>query len=181
MRTQYTFIALLLLLFSVESSFANTPEPAAQAAEAKPAAAEEEVLPDAMSRLIKAPDIDIENIRDPFLSSFEKARIEEEKRFKKYKQRPENKRKRDVLESFDLSALTLVGTYKKSGKEWIASVQDPSGKAYTVRRGSYIGKLGGRVEKIDGTTIYVVEQALNPAGDLIDRQVTLTLSEVPKK
>ena len=171
MRFPYLFIPLLSLLFVLQPL-------SLQAAVEEPIDQESEAMPDAMSHLMVAPDVDIQNIRDPFLSSFEKNRIEEAKRFKNRRQLPENKRKREVLEFFDLSTLKLVATFKKSGGEWVASVQDNSGKAYTVRRGNYIGKRGGRIEKIDGKTVYLVEQAINPAGEIIDRQVTLTLSEV---
>jgi len=171
MRLPYLFIPLLSLLFLLQPL-------SAQAAVEEPIDQESEAMPDAMSHLMIAPDIDIQNIRDPFLSSFDKNRIEEAKRFKNRRLLPENKRKREVLEFFDLSTLKLVATYKKAGGEWVASVQDSTGKAYTVRRGNYIGKRGGRIEKIDGKTVYLVEQAINPAGEIIDHQVTLTLAEV---
>jgi len=172
MRIQYLLMPLLSLLLISQPLFANTPS------DAEPVVEEEDIMPDAMSRLMKAPDIDITNIRDPFLSSFEKTKLEEAKRFQNRRLLPENKRKREVLEFFDLSTLTLVGTYKRQGKGWVASVQDSTGKAYTVRRGNYMGKQGGQIEKIDGQTIYLVEQILNPAGEVVDRQITLTLSEV---
>ena len=171
MRISYLFMPLLSFMFLMQL-------PAVQAAVEEPTDQESEAMPDAMSHLMVAPNVDIENIRDPFLSSFEKNRIEEAKRFKNRRQLPENKRKREVLEFFDLSTLKLVATYKKAGGEWVASVQDSTGKAYTVRRGNYIGKRGGRIEKIDGQTIYLVEQTINPAGEIVDRQVTLTMAEV---
>ena len=188
MRTQYILIAMFSLFLMASTAQANTPENGADSAASNAATdstaeaasgktADEEALPDAMSRLIKAPEIDVDKIRDPFLSSIEKNRIEEAKRFKNRKMSPTNKRKRDVLESFDLTTLTLVGTYKKKGKDWVASIQDATGKPYTVRRGNYIGKNGGRIEKIDNQTIYIVEQVLNAAGDIVDRQVTLKLRE----
>ncbi|HID36833.1 MAG TPA: fimbrial assembly protein, partial [Ghiorsea sp.] len=30
----------------------------------------------------------------------------------------------------------------------------------------------------DGQTVYLVEQVINPAGEVVDRQTTLTLAEV---
>jgi len=164
----YAFLASLLM---AQPSWAAVEDTSASANE-------EPEMPDAMSRLMVAPNINMETIRDPFLSSFEKNRLDEAERFKRRKQLPSNKRKREVLESFDLSTLTLVATFKKAGRDWVASVQDTTGKAYTVRRGNYIGKRGGRVEKIDGQTVYLVEQMIDPAGDIIDQQVTLTLAEV---
>jgi len=171
MRIQYSLIALFSLLFIASPAFAASPP-------VSPATEEDAPMPDAMSRLMTAPNIDIANIRDPFLSSFEKNRLEEAKRFNNRKQLPSNKRTREVLEFFDLSTLSLVGTFKKKGKEWVASIQDTAGKAYIVRRGNYIGKRGGRIEKIDDQNVYLVEQAIDPAGEIIDRQVTLTISEV---
>ena len=167
-----------MLFLTACLSFLCLAQPLTAAVDEAKNATDEAEMPDAMSRLMKAPDIDIENIRDPFLSSFEKNRLDEAERFKNRKRLPSNRRKREVLEQFDLSTLTLVATFKKAGRDWVASVQDSTGKAYTVHRGNYIGKRGGRVEKIDGQTIYLVEQMINPAGEIVDRQVTLTLAEV---
>jgi Tfp pilus assembly protein PilP len=86
-------------------------------------------------------------------------------------------RPREVLENFDLATLKLVGIYKQ-GEERVAMVQDATGKGYIVRRGNYMGTNNGRIEKIDNNTVYLVEQVLNPAGEIVDHQVTLTLKEV---
>jgi type IV pilus assembly protein PilP len=172
MRIQYLFIPLLAFLFAAQPSFALVP------VEDSVLENEEENIPDAMARLMKAPNIDIKNIRDPFLSSFEKNRLDEAIRMKNRKRLPSNKRNREALEEFDLSSLSLVGTFKKAGKTWVASVQDAAGQSYTVRPGNYIGKRGGRIEKIDSQTIYLVEKMMNPAGEIVDRQVTLTLAEI---
>lgn len=170
---------LSLFLFALLSaSYLATPSLAVTTPTDNSESNDEEAMPDAMARLLKAPDIDIENIRDPFLSTFEKKRMEEEARFKNRKRLPSNRRKREVLESFDLSSLKLVATFKRAGKDWVASVEDNAGRAYTVHRGNYMGKRGGKIEKIDGQTIYLVEQVVNPAGEIVDRQVTLTLAEV---
>jgi type IV pilus assembly protein PilP len=165
--------ALLSLPVMIQTSFA-----AVDSNTSAPEKDDEPQIPDAMARLLKAPDIDVENIRDPFLSVFEKNRMDEAARFKNRKRLPANKRKREPLEMFDLSTLTLVATFKKAGHDWVASVQDSSGKSYTVRRGNYMGKRGGRIEKIDGQTIYLVEKMINPAGEIVDHQTTLTLAEV---
>jgi len=174
MHLIFRLLPFLLLLLMPSFTWANT---AAPAAPNKPEIGGDS-MPDAMARILKAPNIDIENLRDPFLSSIEKNRIEEAKRFKNRRKLPGSSRQREVLEYFDLSTLNIVATYKKQGHDWVASIQDSTGKAYTVRRGNYLGKRSGRVEKIDGTTIYLVEQRVNPAGDIVDQQVTLTLSEV---
>ena len=167
-----------MLFLTACLSFLFLAQPLTAAVDEANNATDEAQIPDAMSRLMKAPDIDIANIRDPFLSSFEKNRLDEATRFKNRKQLPENSRRREVLEQFDLSTLTLVATFKKAGHDWVASVQDSTGKSYTIRRGNYMGKRGGRIEKIDGQTVYLVEQVINPAGEVVDHQTTLTLAEV---
>jgi type IV pilus assembly protein PilP len=164
---------LLSLPVMIQTTFAAVDANASASEEGS-----EPQIPDAMARLMKAPDIDLVNIRDPFLSVFEKNRMDEAERFKNRKRLPSNKRKREPLEMFDLSTLTLVATFKKAGDAWVASVQDSSGKSYTIRRGNYMGKRGGRIEKIDGQTVYLVEQIENPAGEIVDHQTTLTLAEV---
>ncbi|MDQ6989486.1 MAG: pilus assembly protein PilP [Mariprofundaceae bacterium] len=166
--------SLMLCLICLSSASANTAKNVQDAATVE----QEPAMPDAMSRLIRAPTMDLIHLRDPFLSSFEKSRMEEAKLIRIYKAKPINARPRGILERFDLSTLTIVGTYKKQGQDWVASIQDSTGKAYTVRRGHYLGKRSGRIEKIDGSTVYLVEKIINPAGDSVDRQVTLTLSEV---
>lgn len=167
----------VLLFLLALAPFSMLAQPAMAAVENE-SSMNEENIPDAMSRLMKAPDIDVANIRDPFLSSFAKNRMDEALRYKNRKRLPSNKRKREILEQFDLSTLNLVATFKKAGRDWVASVQDSTGKSYTIRRGNYMGKRGGRIEKIDGQTVYLVEQVINPAGEVVDRQTTLTLAEV---
>jgi len=149
----------------------------ALAAEAQPngapSAEEQEALPDAFSHMAKAPDVDLESLRDPFesyLAMLEKMRQRRAARFQR-------NRPTEPLERFDLSTLKLVAIFRR-GNVRVAMVEDPSGKGYIVRRGSHIGRNGGRVEKITDDTVYIVEQILNPAGEIVERQVTMTLKEV---
>jgi type IV pilus assembly protein PilP len=135
-----------------------------------------ESVPDAMQHMVKAPEIDFVNLRDPFASYLAlvaqrgRAILDDQRR------RLES-RDREVLENFDLSSLKLVAIYSM-GEDRVAMIEDATGKGYTVRRGNYMGKNNGRIEKIDADTLYLVEQVINPAGDVVDHQVTLTLKEV---
>ena len=135
-----------------------------------------ELVPDAMEHAIKAPEIDIANLRDPFSSYLALVAQRGRAILDDQRLRLEN-REREVLESFDLSTLKLVGVYSM-GEDRVAMIEDNTGQGYTVRRGNYMGKNNGRIEKIDNDTLYLVEQAINPAGDVVDNQVTLTLKEV---
>ena len=144
----------------------------------KPEAVAKEEAPDAMGYMVKGPDIEMENLRDPFVSPM--ARIaERNKRLLAEKQAKLGKgtRKVEDLEAFDLSELKLVAVYSM-GKDRVALIQDNSGKAYKVRRNSHMGKDSGRVEKISEDSVLLIESTLDPAGDLIEREVVLTLKEV---
>ncbi len=133
-------------------------------------------IPDAMQHMVKAPEIDFANLRDPFASYL--ARVAPQGRTTLHvNQQRLNSHKRTKLEEFDLDALKLVAIFSMGG-ERVAMVQDTTSKGYIVRRGDYMGKHNGKIEKIDDNTLFLVEQVLNPAGDVIDRQVTLTLKEV---
>jgi len=136
----------------------------------------EEILPDAMQHAPQAPDIDFANLRDPFASylalvaSRNQALLEE-------KIKRVGTHEREELENFDLATLKLVGIISM-GEDRVAVIQDSTGKGHHVRRGNYMGKNNGRIEKIDLDTLYLVEQVINAAGDIVDNQVTLTLKEV---
>ena len=133
-------------------------------------------LPDAMQHMVKAPDIDFANLRDPFQSYLAMVAARGRAALLDRQHRLSN-REREVLENFDLATLKLVAIFSM-GEDRVAMVQDATGKGYMVRRGNYMGKNNGHVEKIDEDTLYLVEQVLNPAGDITERQVTLTLKEV---
>jgi type IV pilus assembly protein PilP len=126
--------------------------------------------------MVKAPEIDFANLRDPFESYLTVVAARNKASLVKQTIR-KSSRKPEFLESFDLSLLKLVATFSM-GSERVAMVEDSQGKGYIVRRGNYMGKNNGRIEKLTEDTIFLVEQIVNPAGDITDRQVTLTMKEV---
>lgn len=136
----------------------------------------EAAMPDAMTHMVKSPEIDFVNLRDPFESYLTIVASRNKAALVTQTVRKSN-REPEFLESIDLSLLRLVAIFSMGG-ERVAMVEDSQGKGYVVRRGSYMGKNSGHIEKLTDDTIYLVEQAINPAGDIIDRQVTLTMKEV---
>jgi len=138
--------------------------------------AEEGSMPDAMQHLVTAPEIDFANLRDPFASYLVRVASRGQSALLDNKTRLSN-REREKLEDFDLATLNLVAIFSMGG-ERVAMVQDGTAKGYIVRRGNHMGKNNGKIEKITDDTIFLVEQVLNPAGEIIDRQVNLTLNEV---
>jgi len=140
-----------------------------------PVVAEDDV-PDAMQHMVKAPEIDFANLRDPFASYLARATPHSNTTLHANQMRLSN-RKREKLEEYDLDALKLVAIFSMGG-ERVAMIEDSVSKGYIVRRGNHLGKHNGKIEKIDDSTVFLVEQVLNPAGEIIDRQVTLTMKEV---
>ncbi len=136
----------------------------------------ESAMPDAMKHMVKAPEIDFANLRDPF-ESYLTIVARRNKAALVTDSIRESSREPEFLEGFDLSLLKLVAIFSMGG-ERVAMVEDSLGKGYVVRRGSYMGKNSGRIEKLTDDTIFLVEQDINPAGDIIDKQVTLTMKEV---
>jgi len=137
---------------------------------------EEEIAPDAMRHQITAPEIDFANLRDPFSSYLVRMALRGKATLLDTQMRLSN-RKREKLEDYDLSTLNLVAIFKMGG-EHVAMVEDTTAKGFIVRRGNYLGQNNGKIEKITDDTVFLVEQVLNPAGEIIDRQVTLTMKEV---
>jgi len=140
------------------------------------AATQEEAAPDAMQHLVTAPEIDFANLRDPFSSYLARVAARGRSALLDNQMHLTN-RERERLEDFDLAALHLVAIFTMGG-ERVGMVQDNTSKGYIVRRGNYLGKNNGKIEKITDDTVFLVEQVLNPAGEIIDRQVSLTLKEV---
>ncbi len=153
---------------------------ASDAAEARAKAAEASgAIPEAMRHMVKGPDVDIESLRDPFQSYLALAERRGQRALAERRARLAN-RQREPLEDFDLSTLKLVAIMRM-GQQRVAMVEDPEGKGYVVRPGNHMGKNNGRVEKITDDSVYLVEQVVNAAGDIVDRRVTLTLKEISKE
>ncbi len=133
-------------------------------------------MPDAMQHMVTAPTIDFANLRDPFASYLETVASRGRSALMDNQLQLTN-RKRETLEDYDLSTLSLVAIFSMGG-ERVAMVQDSTAKGFIVRRGNFIGKNNGKIGKITDDTVFLVEQVLNPAGEITDRQVSLTMKEV---
>jgi len=145
-------------------------------ASAAPVPENSDEFPDAMQHMVTAPEMNITSLRDPFSSYLERVASRGRTSLTENQLNLSN-RDREKLEDFDLSTLNLVAIFSMGG-ERVAMIQDTTAKGFIVRRGNYLGKNNGKIEKITNETVFLVEQVLNPAGDIIDRQVSLTLKEV---
>jgi len=131
---------------------------------------------DSAMPVARAPSIDIPHMRDPFESYIDVLQKQRKARLQAFRSKKSN-HATQPLESFDLGALKLVAVMRM-GENRAAMVQDPEGKGYVIRPGSYIGRDNGRVVSISDKRVQILEDVVSPTGDLIKRKASLTLNEV---
>lgn len=82
------------------------------------------------------------------------------------------------LEKIALSQLKLTAILKlASDNDAIAMVEDPSGKGYVVKKGTWIGDQGGRVAEIRSDRIIVQEQYKDVFGKIAEREIEKKLQQ----
>lgn len=109
------------------------------------------------------------DLRDPFESNVD---IDENPAATKNSLHPENDRPKELLESFPLDALSMVGTLEQLDNAW-GLIKDPQNIVHKVKVGNYMGKNEGRVVKISETTIYLVEIVSDGIGGYIERDASI--------
>lgn len=87
----------------------------------------------------------------------------------------ELKRNKENLEAFALESITLVGHMSSQGRQ-VALVK-VDGLVYSVQQGSYMGQNLGRVTAMNDRSLSLRELVQDPAGQWIERKVTLVLQE----
>ncbi len=80
------------------------------------------------------------------------------------------------LEKFDFSQIKLVAVVTAASGN-IAMVEDSTRKGYTIRIGTYIGRNGGKVVKIENDRVIVREKVKNFKGESVIRSEVLKLNK----
>ena len=140
------------------------------------ALATDEQIPQSEKHRIKAPDIDIAKMRDPFESYLTVLERQSKQRLEIHRSAGPG-HDPEPLEAFDIGALKLVAIMQM-GASRAARVEDPEGQGYVVRVGSYIGRDNGRIENITARSVEIMEDEFSATGEIIKRQAKLTLNEV---
>jgi type IV pilus assembly protein PilP len=92
--------------------------------------------------------------------------------------KPDDDRPKELLESFALTSLKMVGTLKKSeDSDLFALVSDDQGGIHRVRAGQYMGKNHGKVMAIDDSGISLVEIVPSGHGGWLERPRTMAIEE----
>jgi type IV pilus assembly protein PilP len=90
--------------------------------------------------------------------------------------RPDENRRKEVLEAFPLDSLDMVGTIG-SGDGVIGLVMGPDKVTYRVRPGNYMGLNEGRVTAVYEDRIDLVELVSDGAGGWLERQAKIALED----
>jgi type IV pilus assembly protein PilP len=116
-----------------------------------------------------APLFDFSTRRDPFKPAIVEVKKPDEKHTKVKGTLP--------IQNFDLGQFRVTGIIVGL-KENFAQVVDPTGKAYTLKKGMVIGTNNGRVVAITSTYIEVAERVVEDSGKVKTRTERLV---IPKK
>ena len=91
---------------------------------------------------------------------------------------PDDSRRREPLEAFELDALKMVGTLEQRGKAWVI-VQTNEGSAHRAAVGNYMGQNDGKITeiKLDEQTVVLAELARDSSGRWVTREVEITIDD----
>jgi len=90
--------------------------------------------------------------------------------------RPDFNRTKEYLESFDISALSMVGVVRWDSKLY-ALIHDNNGGVTRVLPGNYLGKNYGRIVHIDNNKVELIEIVSDGLDGWVERPRVLTLVE----
>jgi len=92
--------------------------------------------------------------------------------------KPDFDRPKEVLESYTLTNLKMVGTLKRNEADTLwALISDGVGGVHMVRNGQYMGKNHGRIVGIEEGRIDLIEIVPNGHGGWLERPRTVTLED----
>jgi len=90
--------------------------------------------------------------------------------------KPVEGRARELLETFPLDALRMVGTLKQSQTLW-ALLATNDGTIHRIKTGNYIGQNHGKIIKITEDKIHLAEIVPDGLGDWMERPASLAMGE----
>lgn len=112
------------------------------------------------------------NLRSPF----QKPQREEEKGISSA-DAPDITRPKEVLESFGIEKISMVGTLQGVDSKLWALLGDGSGGVYRVTEGNYVGRNFGKITKVSLDKIDIVEVVPDGRGGWLSRSKTIEMQE----
>ncbi len=117
------------------------------------------------------------DLRDPFTATVvDLANDEDEQAVADNGIRPEQHRRKEALESYELSELQFVGTLEKEGMWGLIRASD--GIINRVQVGNYMGKNHGQVLSVTPSEIILKEIVSSGKGAYVERESALPIAEI---
>lgn len=92
--------------------------------------------------------------------------------------KPDLDRVPEVLESFSLGELRMVGTLQRNEKDTLwALIADSTGSVHMAKKGQYMGKNHGRIVNIEPARLDLIEIVPNGYGGWLERPRTISLED----
>jgi len=89
---------------------------------------------------------------------------------------PDPDRRKELLETFPLDGLRMVGTLDIEGNSW-GLVQDPEAVIHRVKTDNYMGQNDGRIVQVLPDRIDLVELVPDGAGGWMERRSSIALNQ----
>lgn len=90
--------------------------------------------------------------------------------------KPDPNRRKELLETFDLTQVKMVGTLSKDRTLW-ALLSDPTGTIHWVKDGNYVGKNHGKIVETEENKIELLEIVSDGLDGWVERPRVIALSE----
>lgn len=116
-----------------------------------------------------------QDLRDPFMLP-ESAMATDEVVTDTQGPRPDMTRRRELLESYPLDSLEMVGTYFAEETLW-ALIKDPEGVVHRVLPGNYLGQNHGKILNIVEGRVSLVELLPDGLGGFQERETSVSVDE----
>ena len=89
---------------------------------------------------------------------------------------PDPRRRKQPLEKFALSNLTMRGTMGDDGVLW-ALVEASDLTLHRVSKGSYLGLFNGRISEVSAKSVKVIELTPDGAGCWVERETVMNIAQ----
>jgi len=116
------------------------------------------------------------DLRDPFQRRIARTDEAMDEELAENGVRPDPDRAREFLESFPLDTLRMVGTLELEGVNY-ALIRDLESVVHRVSEGNYMGTNHGRVVRVRGDRVDLVELFEDARGGWVERRTQVVMAE----
>jgi type IV pilus assembly protein PilP len=88
---------------------------------------------------------------------------------------------RTPLQRYAVEELKLVGIIWAGNRNSEALIEDPTGKGYAIKAGTFVGDRGGKIIKIAASHIVIDESSVDVLGEVNKKQIIIKLHKPEKE